>query len=173
MVTGGAFAVVVLYYENAFARKLFKAIFDKERPWENELRKKVFSSEVEAYKKLMSSNIDLCGLAPDFRGVPKITKVLDFYGNDVSVSYLLDCCYDMELINGDFDKLLESGRPKNITPEALSVIQEPFNNLGIMYMEDSSVTIDSSGNIVKIIDFAVSDEYQNGENDYLGLISGY
>jgi hypothetical protein len=167
----GAFAVVTLSWAEGIARKLFKrepddAMHFQGRPWGNDIRRATFQSEVDAYMAAMTSS-EVRLLMPEFKGVENISRVLDAAGNDISDRYLLDCCFGMELLPGNFGKLFIYGKP--IVPEAeVNRVKRTLEEVGIHYLIDASVRLDRSGEKVeKIIDFATRDAYQEEENKRL------
>jgi hypothetical protein len=160
----GAFAVVAISWEEGIARKLFKrasedAMHYQRRPWENDIRRATFQSEVDGYKAVMSS-ADARRLVPEFKGIVNISRVLNAAGNDISDGYLLDCCFAMELLAGNFRKLFISGKPIVPEDEANRVVRT-LREVGIHYLIDASVRVDpTKEKVEKIIDFALRDAYQ-------------
>ena len=67
-------------------------------------RRLVFQDEVKA-QEIVSGLPVLSRYTPEFHGVVRVERVSSSAGDDVSERYLLDCCYCMELIQGEATKL--------------------------------------------------------------------
>jgi hypothetical protein len=104
----GAFSKVVLDSLNKRAYKIFMRDNHPDRKgadlMPNKKSKLVFAAEVAAYE-IIKEDPKLQKHSPLFFGVTSISKVIDGHGNDVSTSYLLDCCYCMSLCEGNDSKL--------------------------------------------------------------------
>ena len=163
----GALGVIVPNRTAALGIKLFKReraeqITFSGRPWENELRREAFLSEVEAYEASMSSS-DLRRIVPEFLGRRTVKRVRDASGKDVSDRFLLNCCFEMAWVEKRFVKLCSSGIPVVSLEEYRRVVRM-FERVGVRYITDASVAIDGqSGAIVSIVDFATCDAYQEAE----------
>ncbi len=169
----GAFACVALDYTAGIAHKIFKkkdvTTYEfRNSPWENEIRQCVFLSEYEAYKAAMIDE-SACKIVPKLYEHVQVSKVLDNYDNDVSDHFLLDCCFSMELIEGNFVKFMPNGI--SVVPEIETQrVKQILLNAGIRYFNDASITITaSSQRIHKIIDFALCDTYYEEEKKHLWL----
>lgn len=164
----GCFGRVELNHQTKRAIKLFHAkdtseIFFETRPWENEIRKIVFADEVQAYE-LANSCQDLRSLVPRFFGKRCFSSIKSESGEDVSHLYLLDCCYEIELIDGQFIKL---GKLASYGVPQLEIdrITALFNGAGIKYTDDADATTSCDlQRIEKVIDFATRNTYYEEEN---------
>jgi hypothetical protein len=165
----GAFGRVELNHQTKRAIKLFFAIDTtqityQERPWENEIRKIVFAEEVQAYE-LAKSCTDLLPHVPKFLCKRSFSTITSESGEDVSYLYLLDCCYEIELIEGRFEKLHDWPRRFDTPMHEVDRITALFRNAGINHTKDADAT--TSGDrqrIEKVIDFAIRDTYHDEEN---------
>lgn len=156
----GGYSVIIK--DGNIVYKLFKNSINVKRlrSFEDKLRNLVFNSEVDAYHITQNVN-ELKQYVPEFYGTVNVEKVEDEKCNDVSNLYLLDCCYSMEYIEGQFYKLF----PCNISDEIQRVINL-FNNNGINYLIDSCISYVSDTNF-KIIDFATCAAYSDNELKYI------
>jgi len=164
----GAYAIV--FIKNGRALKLFKSYnhphldgtgkeeISADRT--NEYRKRVYQTEVDAYNLIKDSGL-LKKFTPLFYGPISITKVID-NGKDISDQFLLDCCYEMEYIEGIAEKLnIIHGNSEILLPLeknlgfSLHEIIKEFVKLGVHYTKDSSAVYGDK--VFKIIDFATKD----------------
>lgn len=164
----GAFGRVELDFQTRRAIKLFLAIDTsqasyQDRPWENEIRKIVFAEEVQAYE-LANSCPDLLFHVPKFFGKRSFTSIKSESGEDVSHLYLLDCCYEMELIEGRFEKI--HNWPNHGAPiQEVERITSLFQKAGINHTIDADATTSTDlQRIEKVIDFAIRETYYEEEN---------
>jgi quinolinate synthase len=129
--------------------KAIKVFFNK-----NEVArtKNVFLSETNAYLKAQKcSKAKL--LTPHYYGKVKITRIIDSKGMDISNKYHMNLAYKMSYESGCFSKL-------GYAPEKEQLrIKEIFTNIGVNFMQDSSVILSSDKVVIKVIDFAVR-EYE-------------
>jgi hypothetical protein len=168
----GGFSVVILDYECMTALKIFKSYlhpdFDGTGKNEigeektNEYHRKVFKSQINAYNSAQYSNL-LLNHIPKFYGERKLDFVYE-NGIDVSNQFLLDCCYQIELICGEEGKLNLLMNNKEICNQIemklninLNSIVEEFHNNGIQYTLDASFIYNDLE--LKIIDFASEDSH--------------
>ncbi len=124
----------------------------------NEYRRKVFSTELDAYHFAQNSEL-LKKHTPIFYGLLEFDKIFH-EEEDVTHHYLKDCCLILEYVPGPCDKLMEGQNQLNRNlKNSLQLKMEPllqeFVKVGIDYTLDSSV-IHNSQNYV-IIDFATMD----------------
>lgn len=164
----GAFGRVEFNHQTNRALKLFFAKdtsqFEfKDRQWENDIRKMVFNDEVCAYE-IANSCPDLLPYVPNFFCKRSFSSITSESGQDVSHLYLLDCCYEIEFINGTFKKL--SNLTLHGTPEQeVAQITALFKAAGINHTIDADATTsDDLQKIEKIIDFSMRDTYFCEEN---------
>lgn len=111
------------------------------------LTRKRFASEVSAYKRI--SNTTLVANIPTFYGARRITRVVSS-GADISINYLLDSCYELELIPGNDTKI--RALQGTIACKVNALLQR-FHQLGIRFTSDASCFFLPSKEI-KLIDFA-------------------
>ncbi|ABG60188.1 hypothetical protein [Cytophaga hutchinsonii] len=183
----GAFADVFIDLHSRTAFKLFKSYkhpdlngTGKEEIGEtktNAYRRKVFDTEIKAYNSIQASSL-LKQFTPKYHGTLKV-KVLDNCGKDISFQYLRRCCYKMDFIEGENEKidLLDDKIIKILEKKIgfnLDVIKEAFIDMAVIYTSDSSVIYNE--NEFKIIDFATLDfskfepsKNSLGENPYDNL----
>ena len=151
---GGFFSSVFMDYPNGVAHKLFKghchpSISREGRQVRDGVRRLVFQDEIKAYEIASRSPI-LRRYVPEFFGVVRVDGVSDASGNDLSHLYLLDCCYSMELIEGDAIDFDPS------KPDVDEIVRE-FAAEGIEILGDSSCFVDDGPPRMKIIDFRTRD----------------
>ena len=159
----GAFASVFCDIEQRIAYKAFKSHRHPSASWlsreraiaEDELRRAVFRSQVRAYE-IASHSESLSAIVPAFHGTTVIERILDEQGIPVSDHYLLECCYAMELIDGEPEKLRDGYAH-------VRRIKNYFRDAGIKFVDDASAFFQDNPHRIKIIDFAVADEYYKGE----------
>jgi hypothetical protein len=92
-------------------RKVFKLFKNHKHPGvppergviEDELRRLVFEAERRAYE-IASADEDLKKFIPVFYGSPKVSHVVALNGQDITHQYLLDCCLELEQLEGECDK---------------------------------------------------------------------
>ena len=109
--------------------------------------KKVYLAELAALETASSSN-DLKGLVPTYFGTRQGIKMVDRGGNDVSNEIYGDLAFEMEFINGRFEKSSFA-----TTAERQRVHGLLIKN-GIKHVEDTSVRLEE-GKITKVIDFHI------------------
>ncbi|MEP6794924.1 MAG: hypothetical protein ABJB16_11400 [Saprospiraceae bacterium] len=129
----------------------------------NKYRKAVFTTEFQAYIGIQDNSI-LIRYTPSFYGSVKIGKV-QHDGQDLSNQYILDCCIEMECIDGISTKLnviLEDNTLKNNIENEFGFtfkdLLEEFNKCGVLYTLDSSAIINEQS--FKLIDFATIDSHE-------------
>lgn len=140
----GAYGLIVFIENQTKAVKIFK----KSHDYDHTLN--VFNSETKAYV-LAQTNQQVKSLVPDYFGKIKIDKILDKNRQDISDQFYLNMAYKMSYEEGPFLKL------GTVSKSEYSYIEELFVALGINYIKDSSVTVDCSGSINKVIDFAIQE----------------
>ena len=166
----GAYAVVLIDKISKTAFKLFKSYdhpdldgTSKEEIGEdktNDYHRKVYKTEIEAYELVEKSSL-LKAHTPKFYGTYKIDKVMDD-GQNVTHQYLTDCCYQMEFICGEENKVnsilcnrdLLKKLEDNIGFKLKHILDE-FQQVGIKYTTDSSAVFNDTE--FKIIDFGIVD----------------
>lgn len=140
----GAYGTVYFDVENGIATKIFLAKYKFDHSHA------VFQSEVGAYELAMA-NPSVSRLVPKFYGRVEIGSVKDHGGNDISEKYFLPLAYQMELLPGPFYKM-SSPLVRNGNQ-----IQSIFIAAGIYHIIDASASIDESGQVLKVIDFALQE----------------
>ncbi len=161
----GSFADIFIDKSTGRAYKLFKSYqhpnidkFDYGELEFNAYRKRVFESEKKAYQ--ITQNCKLLNdrsLFPIFYGTPTITKVYNSKGADVSNNYLLDCCLDLEYIQGENNKLGLIDKNDFNTTYSINIdaIIREMKDAGIGFTIDMSII--STIKTFKLIDFAIVD----------------
>ncbi|OTG94147.1 hypothetical protein [Acinetobacter sp. ANC 3832] len=145
----GAYGTVFFNKTNNKAIKVFK----RKESNRDEQIKSTFKSEVSAYNIAMENN-NLKTFVPEFYGeINDIEKILDEYGSDISKEYFLNLAYAMKYIPKKFVKNNDYRVDVNHKNEVFKL----FDDAGITYVKDSSVSVKENGEIVYIIDFAVND----------------
>ena len=148
-------------------RKVFKLFKNYKHPdvspergvIEDELRRLVFEAERRAYE-IASADEELQQFIPVFYGSPKVSRVVALDGQDITNHYLLDCCLELQQLEGECVKF-ESIRCRFEPVEAL------FHRAGIRYTKDMSAFLEANGNGIKLIDFAIRDAYGETEIQWI------
>lgn len=128
------------------AIKVFKRTENKYKQVDN-----VFKSEVQAYKLIELSDT-LKKITPNFYGTVKISSIFDENGMDISDNFYLDKAYQMEYVEGVFEKI--GSFDGNIRTLIFSI----FDEAGIKYVKDASI-IFKDNEVKCVIDFA-AEEYE-------------
>lgn len=136
----GAYGVV-FFDSNGRATKVFRRRLDADRLHVE----KVCDSEIQAYI-LASATEFLRDLIPAFYGQVAVQCITDENGDDISSDFYLDLAYQMERIEGEFEKI--SG-----LSNGLIEVRKQFKVAGISHISDASVLL-LDGRISKVIDFA-------------------
>lgn len=145
----GAYGTVIFDIENKKAIKVFK----RREPYREQKIKETFESEVLAYN-IAIKNDDLKKYIPNFYGkCEEIEKIHSEDGEDISNQYYLNCAYTMEYIDDKFMK----NNCYLVDQKNKEEIFKLFKDSEIMYLIDSSVSINHGGQIVCVIDFAIND----------------
>lgn len=155
----------VYFLNNDRVIKVFKSInhpnlegvYEDRLDVENDFRVKVFESEFNAYE-IANESEELVKHIPKFYGVKEISVVLDQQGKNISDWYLLNCNYEIELLEGNSTDF-------NSEDAEINRVIEKFIKNGVTYMQDSKVFTDYEHLI--FIDFATEEAYKNAEYDYL------
>lgn len=141
----GSYGVVFADKSRCLARKVFLA-----GPDEGHIRK-VFKSEIEAYRMAASDN-QLALLIPGHFKVCCLAQViLDKAGNNISSEFIPSLAYEMEYVDGDFQKF------NHIDDKEIQRIKLLFNQVGIYYTKDMSVHLGDDGRVVKAVDFGIEE----------------
>lgn len=151
----GVYSIV---FVDCAKRRILK-VFSKAQGFDFEHSKKVFDSEVEAYKIAMKAS-ELKDLVPKFFGTRRGLLVEDKCGTDVTNEFHPDLASELEFISDDFIKINEA--PGSDWEQ----ITRAFKDRGIEYMSDASVTIKNE-KIQKVIDFAIK-EFERPVPDIIG-----
>jgi hypothetical protein len=147
------------YAEGAYGAVFFSAdgratkVFKRRNDDTQSHTRNVFESEVAAYKIAVENN-DLVKLVPKFYGCVSVTQILDSTGQDISNEYELDYAYQMERVNGDFQKHGCYSTP----------VGELFYSVGIKHLSDTSLIYDDHENIICVIDFALKEHILEHKN---------
>lgn len=167
---GGAYATILINKKDKTVLKLFKSYnhpdldgTGKEEESEtetNEFRKKVYETELEAYRNAQLSPL-LKAHTPKFYGAIQ-TGTITNGETEVTGHYLTNCCFQIEFIMGTHLKLgdlksttlLLSELEKKLEFTLENLISE-FNSNGVNYTKDSSVIYNTEQFI--LIDFATID----------------
>ena len=140
----GVYGLVVFIEDKSKAVKIFK-----KKECKNHVLN-VYNSEVGAYKK--TQNCEKAKLlVPVFYNSVCVTQVIDSTGEDITERFYTDLVYVMSFEEGCFQKF---GLISKIENERVTSI---FNNVGIYYLTDASVTLDDLGKVKKVIDFAIKE----------------
>jgi len=121
----------------------------------NDYRKRVFDAQIKAYTLVQQSEL-LKTYTPIFYGKVEVEKVIKDE-KDITPSYLVNCCYEMEFIKGNDYKLEELKKLPLLQEiegrmgfKLIDIIKE-FEKLRINFTRDSSVIYNKDE--FKIIDF--------------------
>lgn len=153
----GAFSVVLRNGPRTHAYKLFFSEAADRNIMSNRKRRAIFESEVEAYR-IAQADDDLRLLVPQFFGMRQVTAITDSSRtDDITRLFLLDCCYEMELVPGKAVKANEIRLKMPVVDE----YRNKFMQKGIKYMEDSLVFL-LADRRMKFIDFGVRDVHGDG-----------
>lgn len=141
----GAYGHVFFINEKTMAIKVFSKDHNIEQAT------KVFDAEVDAYKSATKHH-DIINFLPKFYGVQKITKIV-INGNDETSHFHVSLAYKISFEAGYFQKI----NSNNVSKLSKNRVISNFHKIGVMHVNDASVTIDNDGNILKIIDFATKE----------------
>jgi len=156
----GSFGDIFFSEVNGKACKLFvKYDYDDQLADRSEdrmmQRRAVCSSEIEAYHRVQSSPL-LVRHTPQFLGHRPVQRVIGPNGEDFSSRYLLDCCYEIAFVKGKDEKLSAWGKP----PEYVNEVLRAFQEIGVTYLNDSSVFDLHDPEQFCIIDFGIEDRHR-------------
>lgn len=153
-VTSGAYADVFIDVQTA---KVYKAFIsepaggmrDTPKATLDAIRSENFKTQVDAYN-IVASDEFLASHTPQFLGLAAVASVHDAAKRDVSVEYLLPCCYIVECLEGKDEKL----NPRaDDAPDHIKVFVQRCTGLGIGYLHDASVFNRSDAQRFRVIDF--------------------
>ena len=122
---------------------------------ENDFRRQAFRSELHAWQ-IASKHDILRNFIPDFFGEIIIKQVENSNGVDISIHYLLECCYSMAKIDAPVSKF-EALRGQ------FNQIEPMMHSVGIRHTIDMSGFLLDDVTKIKLIDFATEDAYYNAE----------
>lgn len=108
---------------------------------------KVFQSEVKAYE-LATNSAELREVVPRFFGVERVPGIVDGSGRDVSIEVHADLAFQIEYIDGEFQKI-------SMHRDYIK-LAEAFRSVGIHYTIDASACF-SGDRVSKVIDFATEE----------------
>ena len=119
----------------------------------------IFQSEVAAYRHLRHCP-DLMKHAPAFFGECPVRDVLDSAGHSVAGSYHLNCCYEIERLDGEDRKI------SDLPEEAWSQLEPLFDQFSECDLDagDASVFGWEEPTTAKLVDFSLGDaaaQYQH------------
>lgn len=147
-----ATAIVYLDRDAGRATKVFLSGADTE--WS----RRRFYSELAAYA-IVQLHSELVALTPTFYGQCHIASVLDKDDADLSSQFLLDCAYEMELLQGQFTKI----GAIHDAPNREHVVTI-FRN-ACVFGKETDVLRDAAGNITKVIDIGQRPFEYRSHND--------
>lgn len=110
--------------------------------------REVYAVETEALVRSSSSE-ELRSLVPGYFGPRTDVIVTESGGKDVSEEFLPDLNYEMEYVEGHFQKI------GSIDPKESDRVRALFRSVGIAHAVDASVTLDTEGKVAKVIDFSM------------------
>ncbi len=163
----GAFADVFFFSNEKRVFKLFKNHKHPDVPAErghaeDELRRLVFESEKQAYE-IATVKKELRMFVPDYYGGCTVTRVGAQDGRNITGLYLLDCCLELQKLEGSCVKF-ESVRNR------FGYVETLFQQAGINHTKDMSAFLGSDGIGIRLIDFAMQDVY--AETEYKWICEG-
>ncbi len=171
-IRNGAFADILIDTKSKRAFKLFKSYDhphlngtgkeDLGPEKTNKYRREVFKTELEAYL-IAERNKIIKKHTPQFYKQHRFDKVFNA-NQDISHYYLLDCCFEMDYVEGECKKLTHIRSNRELLQDLesslkfkLTSLLSAFNEAGIKYTEDSSIIINSHSFV--IVDFATIDPH--------------
>ena len=162
---GGAYSDVFRDPESGRVYKLFKRrllnvqLGEDHGEHEPALRRSVFNAERDAYGIAMGIPA-IRPFVPTFHGVIGIDQAIDLSDGDISDRYLLDCCYVLDLVDGEPVDLTHNLVAQH---DHLHDVIAAFEANGINHWADGSVFHPDVPARTRIIDFATADGYHDGE----------
>lgn len=163
---GGAFADIFKSQTDSRVYKLFKrrdesGLYDPNEEDREYLRRAVCESEISAYK-LLQQDSSLSVHAPNFFGQKRISNVINKIGQSILKSYLPDCCYCIEFVDGNAEKLFKMGED---LPIHLKQFIEKISSIGIHFTRDASIFFRNDPGRFCIIDFGIEDRHKILDNE--------
>ena len=140
--TEGAYGVVFVDRKTGRLRKVYRRKPDAPADHSQE----TFEAETRAFE-IASTSDELKALIPEWYGRLPTQLIVDAQGNDVSGEFLCDLAFEIEFIDGDFQKF------GLINPEEFERVRGLFARNGIRYLIDMSVVF-RENRVYKAIDFA-------------------
>jgi len=111
----------------------------------------LFESEKLAYT-IAAENEALRPHIATLYGLPHIDSIFDSHGRNVSDRYHLDCCLEIEYLDGVAEKLIEV--PDEYHP-AVESLFNVFYDAGIRAVGDASVIRPTNSGPIKVIDWSM------------------
>lgn len=148
-------------------RKAFKLFKNHKHPnvcpergtKEDDLRRLMFEAEKQAYE-IATADEHLKTYSPVFYGARNVSRVVALNGRDITEQYLLECCLELEMLEGK-DVKFENVRNR------FEQVEKLFNRAGIRHTKDMSAFVNVNRSDIKLIDFAVRDAYAETENQWI------
>ena len=149
LLTQGQTAGVFLSADGDRVYKLFKFL----GPGRSEQRlRAVFAAERQAYQ-VLTQHPQLRDHAPRLFGTPRIDAVLN-NRSDASHGFLLDCCLELERVQGGSIPVFAVEPPHRLR---VLMLLKRFEKAGIDYVLDAEVFDWQRPDEMKLVDFAVRD----------------
>lgn len=140
--TAGAYADIFVDRHAKRVRKVFRLRNKRDAAYDS------FKTELAAYLVAIDHQ-EVRELVPAFWGAITSPPILDDQGVDRSDHFYLDLCYELELIEGYFEKF-------GVLPtSAQKELQRRFQAAGIHAIVDASVATFPDGSM-KVIDFGIA-----------------
>jgi hypothetical protein len=141
----GAYGTVFFFPEKKRAIKVYL----KHRDADADHSHRTFESETKALI-IANASEHLRQLVPEYFGVVEIEAILNENGNDITQRYLADLNFEMEFIEGHFQKL------GAVSGEEYNRVSNLFANEKIFYVKDACAIL-KDGKVTKIIDFGIEE----------------
>ena len=138
----GAYGLVFVNASRTRVLKVFRRKDDEAHCRE------VYAAETEALVRGNSLD-DVRSLVPCYFGPRTDVVVTEDGGKDVSDEFFADLNYEMEYVEGHFQKI------GSIDRKASDPVRALFRSVGIAHTVDASVILDTEGKVTKVIDFAM------------------
>ena len=141
----GVYGTVFLFPDRRRAIKVYKQLTSVDAAHSHE----TFASETEALQ-IANASKNLEELVPEYFGLVDVEAVLDERGSDITNRYLTELSFEMEFIEGRFQKLGAIGGSE------YNRIVELFAKEKIFYVKDAGAILEN-GSVTKIIDFGMKE----------------
>jgi hypothetical protein len=141
----GAYGTVFFLLDQKKAIKVYK----KHRDADTDHSRQTFKSETDALR-IANGSEHLRDLVPRYCGVIDVEAILDESGADITERYLTDLSFEMEFIEGRFQKL------GVVSGEEYERIADLFAKEKIHYVKDACAILED-GKATKVIDFGMEE----------------